>query len=117
MTLLPRPLALGIVVLVSAVWAVNFFARLLVADYDPDVSINGIFMVLVGGAVLASRRARARDDAAAGGPDDDTIPITRPDPRPPTTIDEARDLAAKFIQPPPRGPRDDERSRDDPRRP
>lgn len=56
MNLLPRPVASAIIVVVTAVWAANFALQFLVADYEPDVSINAIFMGIVGGALALSRK-------------------------------------------------------------
>jgi hypothetical protein len=61
---LPRPLASAIIVLVSLVWAANFVAQFLVADYHPDVTLNGVFMAVVGGALALSRKDK---DGGAGG--------------------------------------------------
>lgn len=54
--MIPRPLATAIIVVVTIVWAANFAAQFVVADYSPDVAINGIFMAVVGGALALSRR-------------------------------------------------------------
>lgn len=53
--MIPKPLATVIIVLVTVVWAVNFAAQFIVAEYKPDVAINGIFMAIVGGALALSR--------------------------------------------------------------
>lgn len=50
-----------IIVVVTAVWALNFCASVLVKNYTPSESINGIFMVIVGG-LYATDRATRRDD-------------------------------------------------------
>ena len=57
--MIPKPLATVIIVVVTIVWAVNFAAQFVVTGYEPDVSINGIFMAIVGGALALSRRDRA----------------------------------------------------------
>lgn len=56
--MIPKPLANAIVVLVSLVWAGNFFASVFVPGYQPDSSINFVFMAVVGSA-LALRRGEA----------------------------------------------------------
>lgn len=38
-----------IIAVVTAVWAINFLAGLVIGDYKPSESINGIFMGIVGG--------------------------------------------------------------------
>ena len=56
--MIPKPLATVIIVLVTVVWAVNFAAQFIVAEYKPDVAINGIFMAVVGGALALSRGSK-----------------------------------------------------------
>jgi len=60
--MLPRPLASAIIVLVSVIWAANFVLQFIVSEYHPDVTINGIFMAVVGGALALSRK-----DSGHGG--------------------------------------------------
>lgn len=61
--MIPRQLASGIIVLVSIVWAANFFLQFVVATYKPDVTLNGVFMAIVGGALALSRNdGKKRDD-------------------------------------------------------
>lgn len=60
--MIPKRLASGIVVLVSAVWAANFMAQFFVASYEPDVMINSIFMAIVGGALALSRPNGKKQD-------------------------------------------------------
>lgn len=60
--MLPRPLASAIIVLVSVIWAANFVLQFIVSEYHPDVTINGIFMAVVGGALALSRK-----DSGGGG--------------------------------------------------
>lgn len=50
----------AIIVVVTAVWAANFAAGLLVPDYEPDQAINGIFMALVGGLLAIGSRKDER---------------------------------------------------------
>jgi hypothetical protein len=54
--LLPRPLANAVIVLISLVWAANFFLQFLIAGYEPDPAIHGVFGAIVGGAFALSRR-------------------------------------------------------------
>jgi hypothetical protein len=60
--MIPRPLASAIIVLVSVIWAANFVLQFIVPEYHPDVTINGIFMAIVGGALALSRK-----DGGGGG--------------------------------------------------
>lgn len=50
-----------VVGLVSAIWAVNFLAGVILPNYEADQAINGIFMAIVGGT-LALGRTRKDDD-------------------------------------------------------
>ena len=62
--MIPRPLANGIIVLVSIVWAVNFFIQFLVPTYQPDITLNGVFMAVVGGAIaLQSRKGKDNNNS------------------------------------------------------
>jgi hypothetical protein len=54
--MLSRPLASAIIVLVSLVWAANFIAQFVIPEYKPDVTLNGVFMAIVGGALALSRK-------------------------------------------------------------
>lgn len=50
----------AIIIVVTAVWAINFVAGLAVPNYEPDQAINAIFMGIVGG--LFALGARGKDD-------------------------------------------------------
>lgn len=53
---------------VTTVWAVNFFAGVLVEDYKPDQAINGIFMAIAGSLVaLGSRDKNGGNNGGQGG--------------------------------------------------
>jgi hypothetical protein len=56
--MIPRSLASAIIVLVSIVWAANFFIQFVITTYRPDVTLNGVFMAVVGGALALSRKDR-----------------------------------------------------------
>ena len=45
---------------VLTVWAINFFAPFVFKDYQPSEMINGIFMTIVGGALMI--RSKSNDD-------------------------------------------------------
>jgi hypothetical protein len=66
---IPKPLATVIIVLVTVVWAVNFAAQFIVAEYKPDVAINGIFMAIVGGALALSRGTKKSEDKIEDDPE------------------------------------------------
>lgn len=73
--LLPRRLASAIVVVVSIVWVVNFGAQFFIPTYHPDISINGIFMAVVGGGLMLARKGKGAGNGQDGDdrddPDDD----------------------------------------------
>lgn len=63
--MIPRQLASAIIVLVSLVWAANFIAQFIVDNYRPDVTLNGVFMAIVGGALALSRKDKG--NGSGGG--------------------------------------------------
>ena len=52
-----------VIAVVTAVWASNFIASVVVTDYEPTESINGIFMAIVGGLFALG----ARNNGSNGG--------------------------------------------------
>lgn len=84
--MLPKPLTYAILLLITAVWAVNFAATLLVAGYESDVYIHVIFMGTVGVILGLGQRGGHRnnnDDSAghtenAGLPQLPRLPRSRP---------------------------------------
>jgi hypothetical protein len=52
---LPKPLAAGIVSLVTLVWLLNFGAQFFVTNYQVDGWVHTIFLSVVGGALAFSR--------------------------------------------------------------
>lgn len=42
----------AILAVVTTVWVVNLFLPMAVDDYEPSEYINGIFMTIVGGALM-----------------------------------------------------------------
>lgn len=76
--MLPKSLATVIIIVVTVVWAVNFAAQFVVAEYSPDVAINGIFMAIVGGALALSRRDKADGkDLDSAAEDEDPEPSNK----------------------------------------
>lgn len=55
MPTLPTWLASSIVAGVTLIWAMNFLAQFVVDGWEPDVSINGVFMAVVGAALALGR--------------------------------------------------------------
>lgn len=45
-----------VIFVVTVVWALNFTAGLVLTDYKPSESINGIFMAIVGGLFALGAR-------------------------------------------------------------
>lgn len=56
MPLLPKWLANFVVILISLVWAANFFAQFVIPTYEFKESIQGLFGLVIGGAFALSRR-------------------------------------------------------------
>jgi hypothetical protein len=95
MAVIPKPIAVAIVCIVTSVWLANFAAQFLVTDYHVDGYLHTVFLIIVGGALGLSRKGKGgeSDDKGAvppppttptgipsGGPDDPEPP---PDPEPP----------------------------------
>ena len=55
--------------MVTAVWASNFLAGVVIPGYQPSETINGIFMAIVGG-VFASQGLKNRGSGGKGNGDD-----------------------------------------------
>lgn len=54
----------AIIAVVTTVWAVNFGAGLFVSTYEPDQSINAVFMAIVGGLfAIGARSNKSGDDS------------------------------------------------------
>lgn len=51
-----------IIAVVTTVWAINFAAGLIVADYTPDPTIHAVFMSIVGGLLAIGVRNESRHD-------------------------------------------------------
>lgn len=62
-----------IVIIVTAVWALNFVATLIVTEYQAPPEINSIFMATVGAAlatapIVGSRRQREEENGGEEEP-------------------------------------------------
>lgn len=84
--MIPKPLAVAIVCLVTIVWLGNFAAQFLVAGYTADGWVHTIFLSVVGGALAISRKGGGSsppddDPPTAAAPDTPTAP---PPPDPPS---------------------------------
>jgi hypothetical protein len=55
--MLPRPLTSAIIILVSVIWTINFLAPFVLETYKSDVTLNGVFMAIVGGALALSKKS------------------------------------------------------------
>ena len=61
-----------IIVLVSFIWAVNFFAGLILPNYEADQMINTIFMAIVGGAIAFKVNRENKEQRERRDPDKPT---------------------------------------------
>lgn len=55
-----------IIYTVLIVWACNFFAPFF-TDYHPDATINGIFMAIVGGALVIHSKSKGEEEETKDG--------------------------------------------------
>lgn len=62
----------AIIIVVTAVWALNFVAGLALPNYEPDQAINAIFMGIVGG--LFALGARDKNDKKPDPPSQEEAP-------------------------------------------
>lgn len=72
--LIPRPVATGIAVVITIMWAGNYIGPVLIPGFERSEVVNTAFM-LVAGAIFAL--GKGRDD-----PDDDDPPTPAPVPEP-----------------------------------
>lgn len=66
--MIPKPVASAIIVLVTIIWAANFVAPIVLPEYKPDVTINGIFMGIVGAAFAFGRKGTEKEAAPPPAP-------------------------------------------------
>lgn len=59
-----RTVVIGVV---TAVWAANFLAGVVIPEYQPSESINGIFMAIVGGLFALGARGNGGNGGNGGG--------------------------------------------------
>lgn len=85
--MIPKPLAVAIVCLVTLVWASAFVAQFLTPGYTFDGYLHTVFLIVVGGALGLSRGKGGQeppppggDPPAPAGPDGPQAP---PPPEPP----------------------------------
>lgn len=62
----------GIIIVVTLVWATNFVSGLFLKGYEPDQTINAIFMAIVGG--LFALGGRGNTGGGSGSHKDTTSP-------------------------------------------
>lgn len=65
---IPAPLANGIIILVSVMFAANFFAIFFVPTWKPDPYIYGVFMTVIGGSYMLSKSGKNGSSSQEGGP-------------------------------------------------
>lgn len=75
--MLPKPLTYAILLLITAVWAINFAATLLVPGYESDVYIHVIFMGTVGVVLGLGQRGKGGGDSTNEGSQDTTAGLPK----------------------------------------
>lgn len=80
--MLPKSLAVSILVLVSLVWSVDFGAQF-VTSHQPSPAIQGTFLALVGGALIRAGWVARRQLDEANAPPPPPVPEPRPAEAPP----------------------------------
>lgn len=66
--MIPKPVANIIIIVVTAVWAANNLAQLAIHSYHPDVTVNAVFMSVVGGALaLGKKTANGKTNGNGNG--------------------------------------------------
>ena len=55
-----------VLAVVTIIWAMNFFAGLVVEDYKPDQAINGIFMAVAGALFALGGRGGGGNGPGSG---------------------------------------------------
>ena len=56
----------GIIIVVTTVWAINFFSGVFLTTYEPDQTINAIFMAIVGGLFALGGRGNGTGGSTGG---------------------------------------------------
>lgn len=87
--MIPKPLGVAIVTLVTVVWIANFGAQFLVANYQVDGWVHTIFLSVVGGALAFSSKGPGPTGGTGEPPptastEGDPPPPPPPPPEPPT---------------------------------
>lgn len=97
--LIPRPLAIGIAVVITGVWAASQLGTLFVPGYQAPDAIHAALMIVLG-AVFALRRTDAEAEQANDEQEEAPEPParTRPprDPRGPGRPESAADMIARL---------------------
>jgi hypothetical protein len=70
--MLPKSVVIGVVIVVSLMFAANFFAQFVISGYRPDPAINGLFGTLVTSTLFLTRRSN--DSRSDGTPDTQAEP-------------------------------------------
>lgn len=52
----------AVVIVVTAIWAANIVAGIVMDSYEADQAVNGIFMAIVGGLLAADRASKKKQD-------------------------------------------------------
>lgn len=101
--LIPKPLAIGIAVVITAVWAASQLGTLFVPDYEAPDAIHAALMIVLGTVFATVRRGDAEKDDNGDDPDEAPDPEPeRPRPRPalprqqPPRSESAADMIARL---------------------
>lgn len=60
--MLSRNMTKAVVIVVTAIWAANIVAGIVMDSYEADQAVNGIFMAIVGGLLAADRASKKKQD-------------------------------------------------------
>lgn len=80
--MIPKPLGVAIVTLITVVWIANFGAQFLVPGYQVDGWVHTIFLSVVGGALAFSSKSSSSPPGEPGEPPP-TVAEGEPPPPPP----------------------------------
>jgi len=58
---MPPRLANAVIITTTVIWAANFLLQFVIPGYKPDITLNGVFMAVVGGTLALSRKKPPND--------------------------------------------------------
>lgn len=80
-----------VIVVVVAVFVINFLAQFIIKDYSPDQTINGIFLAIIGGLFGLEQQAKSKQEKERRERGDRSPPRKSPEPK--QTEDEKEQFA------------------------